>query len=213
MFVVLEEHLAGDHRVPDAVRHLLEALRSAGQIVHHFRHARTHGVRIEYDEIGVHPLTQQPAVVHAPVRGGDGGQLPDGFLQRHRLPLAYPVAEQVRLQRAVHDLGDVGARVRERDHRTGMPHHLEDVILVLVGGRLAEELLEVLLQRELDHEIDGVPVALGGDIRQAARLAEHRIEHEEPVPVRRARLHAHDPALRPRPVRHLHEFRPQGRVA
>ena len=46
-----------------------------------------------------------------------------------------------------------------------MTHHLEHVILVLVGERLQEELLQVLFQRQIDETIDRILARLLRDFR------------------------------------------------
>ena len=58
------------------------------------------------------------------MRGRDEGQLLNGFFQGHGLLLSDPVAQQMGLQRRIHDLRHVSSGVGEGDDRMGVLHHL-----------------------------------------------------------------------------------------
>ena len=65
-----------------------------------------------------------------------------------------------------------------------MLHHLEHVILILVDERLQEKLLEVLLQRKVDHHLDRVLARGLGDLGDRTIRRRRAIEREEPLEIR-----------------------------
>ena len=73
------------------------------------------GVGVEDHEVGGHALADQAAVGEAPVAGGHERQHAHRLLEGERLLGAHPVAQQVGLERRVHQLGDVGARVGQAE--------------------------------------------------------------------------------------------------
>ena len=87
------------------------------------------------------------------------------------------------LERRVHELRDVGARIGEGDHGPRVAHQLEGVVLVLVGDRLEKEELEILRQREVDHGFRRMLAALAGDLGDRAMRSLDGIEDEEPIVV------------------------------
>ena len=143
-----------------AVALLLQPLGAGRQVAHDLGHARADRVGIEHDDVGRHALAQQAAIVEAELGGGVAGDHLHRLLEREGLLLAHPVAEQMRLQRAVHDLRDVGAGVGEGHDRARMLHQLQRLALVLVGDRLDHEELHVALERHVDHQLDRMGVLL-----------------------------------------------------
>ena len=91
------------------------------------------------------------------------------------------MAQDVRLERGVHDLGDVGTGIREGDDRPRVLHQLERVILVLVRDGLEEEPLQVLLECQVDHRLDRVEAALARDVRHRAARPVDSVEQEDPL--------------------------------
>ena len=71
------------------------------------------------------------------------GDLFDGFFQRHRLLFAHPIAEQMGLQRGIHDLRHVGTGIRKGNDRTRMLHHIQHLSLILIRNRLPEEHFQI----------------------------------------------------------------------
>ena len=122
--------------------------------------------------------------------------------------------EQMRLQRTVHDLRHVRARIGERHHRARMLHHLEHVVLVFVRDRLAEEHLEVVLERDVDHRLDRMHAALRARHRTStACIVRHRVHQIDPVPIRRTRLGADDARTFVRRLRDVDERALDRRIA
>ena len=66
-----------------------------------------------------------------------------------------------------------------------MLHHLDDVGVVLVVDRHAEERLEVLFQGEVDHHLGGRNASGGGELGDALVAAVGAGHDEHPVPVGR----------------------------
>ena len=142
------------------------------------------------------PSPDQPPIAEPPVRGGLEAQHAHRLLERERACRApHPVAQEVRLERGVHDLRDVRARVREGDHRSRMLDQLERVVLVLVGDRLEEEPLEILLEGQVDHRLDRIDSALARNLGHRAVRALGGIHDEGPLVRGRARLGADRAAL------------------
>src|SRR4030095_7297690 len=71
VLAVAKQDLAVDDRRRDAARPLHETARARGQVVHDLRHLGGDGRRIEDDEVGGHPLANEPAVGEAPERRRD----------------------------------------------------------------------------------------------------------------------------------------------
>ena len=78
------------------IRRLLDAPAAGGEVVHHALLARLHRVGIEQHDVRRQALAQQAAVADAEQRCRLEGQPPHRLLQRHRLLLAHPLAEQPR---------------------------------------------------------------------------------------------------------------------
>jgi hypothetical protein len=142
---------------------LRQSLRAGGQVVDHLGHLGADRGRVEHDEVGGEAGAEQPAIGQAPLRGCVEGDHPDRLLERQRLLGAHPVAQEMRLERGVHELGDVRARVREGHDGARVLDQLEGVLLVLVGDGLEEEELEVLLERQVDHCLGRVLTAFARD--------------------------------------------------
>ena len=122
-------------------------------------------------------------------------QQADRLFQGEGLAVAHPMAQQMGLQRAVHDLRNVGAGVGESHHRTRVPDHLEHVVLVFVGDGLEKELPQIRLEGELDHQIDRVHRPGAGDVGDPFVFAQHRIQDVEVLPAGRPRFDADDAVL------------------
>ena len=86
-----------------------------------------------------------------------------GVFQRELLAVAHPVAQQVRLQRRIHDLGDVRPAVRERRDGPRVLQQVQHQVLVLVRQSLHEEHLEVAVEREIHERLHRRHPALGCD--------------------------------------------------
>src|SRR5580658_1844819 len=160
MAVVAQQHLAVDDGGHHADGFLAQAFGPGGQIGNHLGHGGADRLRIEDHDIGRHALAQQPAIMEAPMGGGVVGDEPHRFFEGERPALAHPMAQEMRLQRIVHDLRDMGAGVGEGHDRARMLHHFERLVLIFIGDRLNEKELQVARRGELDHEIDRIDLAL-----------------------------------------------------
>ena len=190
VLTVAQQHLAADDGGGDAPRALHEAAGAGRQVVGDLRHLGRNRVGIEDDEVGHEALAHEAAVGEAPVRGRHQREHAHRVLQREDLPLAHPVAQQMRLQRGVDDLRDVRAGVGERHHRARVLHHRQHVVLHLVGDRVHEEPIEVLLQRQVDQRGGRIDPALARDVGHRAVRALHGVVDEDPLVREGARLGA-----------------------
>ena len=185
MLVFAQDHLAIDDRSQKARGFLFEPPRARRQIVGQLRHHRPDRFRVEDYDVRGHSLAQQAAPVQAPLGSRHEGELPDRVFQCYGLLLAHPMAQQMGLQGRVHNLRNVGAGVREGDDRTRVAHHLQHMLLVLIGQRLQEELLEVFLQGQINKGLDRVLISLCGDLLNGAVGRVGLVHQEQPFEIRR----------------------------
>jgi hypothetical protein len=190
VLAVAQEHLTVDHGGGDAAGALHESAGAGRQVVGDLRHLGRDCVGIEDDQVGRETLAHQAAIGEAPERRRHQRQHSHRLLQREGLLVPHPVAEQVGLQRGVHDLRDVRAGVGEGDHRARVAHHLQHVLLHLIGHGMHEEALEVLLQRQIDHRLGRIDAALPRDLGDRAVRALHLVVHVDPLVGERPRLGA-----------------------
>ena len=71
-----------------------------------------------------------------------------------------------------------------------MLHQLQHRLALFVRDHLAEELIEVRLEREIDHQLDGVDAALGRELVHRGVRRGGALDDAQPVEVGLARLGA-----------------------
>src|SRR5262249_29068329 len=92
---VLQSHLPVDDGGGDSLGLLHESAGAAGQIGLHRRHRRTHATLVEHHEVRPVARAHEPAVVDLPGRRVVEGELAHRFLERERLALTHPVAQEM----------------------------------------------------------------------------------------------------------------------
>ena len=101
------------------------------------------------------------------------------------------MAQQVRLQRRIHDLRDVRTGIGEGHHAAWVLHHGQHVILIFIGERLTEERVEIRFQADVDHGLGRMHVATRRNVRQQRFVAD-ALHVIEPLPLRRTRFGTDD---------------------
>ena len=112
-------------------------------------------VEVEHDDVGGLADFERAAVVQPEHRGRLAGELVDRVLERHDFLVAHPVAEQVGREARVAQLADVRARSRRGRAApcpAGSSHG--DRFGVVVREHAREAGLEVLLEREVEHDVE-----------------------------------------------------------
>src|SRR5580704_8911787 len=99
MLVIAQKDLAVNDGRFDPGRLLLQTARAARQIVFQGWHLRSNGGRIKNDHIRVIAFAQQAAASQTPEGREVEGNLANRLFERERLAFAYPVAQQMRLDR------------------------------------------------------------------------------------------------------------------
>ena len=89
-------------------------------------------------------------------------------LERHHVLVAHPVAEQVGREARVAQLADVRARVGETEQHGVLGEQPRDRVGIVVGEHARETRLEILLERHVEHEVEGRAPALLGDVDHLA---------------------------------------------
>ncbi len=145
---------AGHHSGLEPGCPLAQATSPTGQVGGHFGHRGRDRVGVEDVQVGSHAGPKPAPIGETPGVGSGAGQHANGLFQGEVLALPYPIGEEVGLDRAVHDLAHVRARVRERHHRPPVAEEGKDGVGVLRGDRLHEQLLEPGGDGQIDHGLD-----------------------------------------------------------
>ena len=90
--------------------------------------------------------------------------------EREHAALAHPVAEQVQAEAGVVEEGEVRAGVRQRHQARRVAQHAADRVLVRVEQQRAEHRVEVLGEREVEHEVERVLAGLARQLGDRALL-------------------------------------------
>ena len=95
--------------------------------------------------------------------GGLARELVDGALERHDLAVADPVAEQVGGEAGVAELRHMGTGVGQPEQHVVAGQQPGDALGVVVGEDRPETGLEVVGQRDVEHDVErrAVPARLG----------------------------------------------------
>ena len=92
------------------------------------------------------------------------GEAPDGVLERQRLALADPVAEQVGRVAGVAELAGVGAGVGQAEQGALVGEQVADLVVVVVLEDDAEAGGHVVVEREVEQEVERRGAPLGGEL-------------------------------------------------
>ena len=143
------------------------------QVVDAFERRSAHRRWIEHHDVCRQTDGEAATIVEAEKGRGRARQAMHRLLERERAILTDPMAQQVRRVAGVAELAEMRAAVAQADHDVGILDDLTHLVLdeIELGGPHAG--IEIL-QRQVEHQIDGVLAALLGDIGELA-LLERRI--------------------------------------
>ena len=123
-------------------------------------------VVVEHHDVGRLADLDRAAVAEAEHAGRLAGELVDRVLERHDFLVAHPVAEQVGREARVAELAHVRAGVGEAEQHRVLREEPRDRFGIVVGEHAREARVEVLLERQVEHEVEGRAAALVGDRRR-----------------------------------------------
>ena len=134
---------------------LAESSSATRQVVDQLGEIGCESTQVEDVEIGCHTLGHDPAVGEAPRGRRHLGHPVHGILDGDGADIANPVPEQMRLERRIHDLADMRARVAEGRDGEGLAKQFEHHVLIVVGRGLDEEQVEVGVESKIEEDVDG----------------------------------------------------------
>ena len=143
------------------------------QVVDAFERRSAHRRRIEHHDVGRQADGEAATIVEAEKGCGRSRQAVHRLFERERAVLADPMAQQVRRIAGVAELAEMRAAVAQADHDVGILDDLAHLVLDEVELRGPHAGVEIL-QRQVEHQVDGMLAALAGDIGELA-LLERRI--------------------------------------
>ena len=145
---VPERDLAGDNGRGETLGSLRKSHASSRKIIHDLGHAGGDGLGIENVKVREQSFAKQAAVREAPGLCRLKCQHAYALLEGEGACVAYPMSEQMCLDRGIGDLAQVRAGVRKSHHSPRMTKHVEqDLFILWIEARLYKEAFEVAFER------------------------------------------------------------------